>query len=62
LVNFTTHAQPGAFFSRFGGTWTDLSNAMEILDGRFNLGTISKQEANLVEGWIKMASSFWRIP
>src|SRR5213593_3890480 len=33
------------FRSRFGGLWTDLSNAVDLLDGRLRLGLITDQQA-----------------
>jgi hypothetical protein len=40
------------FRSRFGGIWTDLSNAPALLDGKRELGLVSAEEHTLLAGWI----------
>ncbi len=40
------------FRSRFGGLWTDLSNAPALLDGKRELGLVSAEEHALLAGWI----------
>jgi ectoine hydroxylase-related dioxygenase (phytanoyl-CoA dioxygenase family) len=40
------------FRSRFGGLWTDLSNAHEILEGKRELGLVADDEAELLRHWI----------
>ena len=41
------------FRSKFGGLWTDLSNAPDLLKGKLELGEISEQEALLLAGFIE---------
>jgi len=43
---------PG-FCSRFGGFWTDLSNAADILDGKLALGEVTEHEATLLANFIE---------
>jgi phytanoyl-CoA hydroxylase len=38
--------------SRFGGLWTDLSNAKEVAEGKCALGWLSSAEAKLLADWI----------
>jgi phytanoyl-CoA hydroxylase len=38
--------------SKFGGLWTDLSNAMEVVDGKLEQCRISSEEAGLLRSWI----------
>jgi len=51
--------------SRFGGLWTDLSNAESVIRGKIELGLISQQEANGVNPinwtviWLKLERSRW---
>ena len=40
------------FYSQFGGLWTDLNIAKDILAGKLNLNWITEEEANLIEHWI----------
>ena len=40
------------FHSRFGGLWTDLNTARDLLAGKVALGLISESEAELVGHWI----------
>jgi hypothetical protein len=42
-----------AYRSRFGGLWTDLSNAREVLDGKADLGWITAEEKALLTQWIE---------
>jgi phytanoyl-CoA hydroxylase len=39
--------------SRFGGLWTDLNNAADIVQGKLDLGTIDRKEAALLQGFIE---------
>jgi phytanoyl-CoA hydroxylase len=39
--------------SRFGGLWTDLSNAPEIIAGKLELGTINRKEAESLRSFIE---------
>lgn len=41
------------FRSRFGGLWTDLSNAPALLDGKRDLGLIDTAEYALLQTWIR---------
>ncbi len=41
-----------SYRSRFGGLWTDLSNAHEVLEGKAALGWISAEEKTLLAQWI----------
>ena len=41
------------FRSRFGGLWSDLSNAAAVVDGKASLGWISPAEADLLKRWIE---------
>jgi phytanoyl-CoA hydroxylase len=52
-MSFETDAKPVSFQSRFGGLWTDLTNADEILAGKLALGTITAIEAEMLNFWIK---------
>jgi len=40
------------FRSQFGGLWTDLSNADEIIVGKLQLGQITEAEAEMLRNWI----------
>jgi hypothetical protein len=40
------------FRSRFGGLWTDQANALDLVRGRLELGTITQQQAGLLFKWI----------
>jgi len=42
-----------AYRSRFGGLWTDLSNAREVLDGKAALGWVTAEEKELLAHWIE---------
>jgi phytanoyl-CoA hydroxylase len=39
--------------SLFGGLWTDLSNALEIVQGKLDLGSIDRKEAERLRGFIE---------
>lgn len=52
-MSFHVDAKPVSFQSRFGGLWTDLNNADEILDGKHALGLISTAEADMLRFWIE---------
>lgn len=41
-----------AYHSRFGGLWTDLANAHDIVEGKLKLGWISAVEAEQLSHWI----------
>jgi len=45
--------QTPGFRSRFGGLWTDLSNAPDILEGKLSLGEITEHEATLLANFIE---------
>jgi phytanoyl-CoA hydroxylase len=45
--------KPITFQSRFGGLWTDLSNATQLLDGKLALGLITESESGMVKRWIE---------
>jgi ectoine hydroxylase-related dioxygenase (phytanoyl-CoA dioxygenase family) len=51
-VSLDVELKPVTFSSRFGGLWTDLSNADEVLAGRLELGLITPEEAELLRFWI----------
>lgn len=41
------------FRSRFGGLWTDLSNARSVIDGKASLGWLSPAEAERLRRWVE---------
>lgn len=41
------------FRSRFGGPWTDLSNAEDVIEGRRELGLLDDAEASLLTTWVR---------
>jgi hypothetical protein len=43
---------PAAMHSRFGGLWTDVGNALDIVDGRHKIGQINTDQAALLRQWI----------
>jgi hypothetical protein len=45
-------ANPAATRSRYGGLWTDVGNALDIVAGRRDVGLISAEHANLLTQWI----------
>ena len=45
-------AHPTASGSRFGGLWPDQGNALDLLTGRRELGTITEEQAEQVTHWI----------
>ncbi|MFK7989684.1 MAG: phytanoyl-CoA dioxygenase family protein [Sandaracinaceae bacterium] len=45
--------QVPAFRSRYGGLWTDLSNAEELLDGRLALGRVTPEEGEPLRRFIR---------
>lgn len=51
-MNAAGESKPVSFRSKFGGFWTDLSNADEIVDGKLELGSISSEEAAQLRFWI----------
>ena len=46
-----TDAAP-SFRSAYGGLWTDLSNAPDVIDGKLVLGRITAAEAALLHSWV----------
>ncbi len=48
----TPHGGP-RFRSRFGGLWTDLSNARQVLAGKLELGRLDGGQAELLNAWIE---------
>ena len=45
--------QTPQFRSKFGGLWTDLNNANEIIAGKLELGIISEEDAQLLLGFVE---------
>jgi Phytanoyl-CoA dioxygenase (PhyH) len=45
-------ARSTSYHSRFGGLWTDLPNALDIVVGKHALGWISSAEQDLLKAWI----------
>jgi hypothetical protein len=43
---------PAATRSKFGGLWTDHRNALDIVQGRLDLGFINDEQATLLRKWI----------
>jgi hypothetical protein len=43
---------PAATRSRFGGLWTDVGNALDIVAGRLEIGQINEAQASLLRTWI----------
>jgi hypothetical protein len=39
--------------SHFGGLWTDLDSAVELIDGKRALGWISEEESELLGNWVR---------
>ncbi len=46
-------ANGGEFHSRFGGFWTDLGNAADLMRGKLELGLITPEQAALLTHWIE---------
>ncbi len=44
---------PGRWASRFGGFWTDQANAVDILNGRLDLGFIKPEHATFIRKFIE---------
>ena len=44
--------EPPHFRNAFGGLWTDLSNATDVVDGKLSLGRIADAQAELLLAWI----------
>jgi len=44
---------PSGFHSTFGGLWTDLGNAPDIVRGKLELGLITDQQAEMLMHWIR---------
>ncbi len=44
---------PAATHSRFGGLWTDVGNALDVIDGRLDIGQINAAQASLLRKWVK---------
>jgi hypothetical protein len=55
LPNPTTRrpGNPASFRSKFGGLWIDQANALDIVAGRLELGTIDAVQAALLTKWIR---------
>jgi phytanoyl-CoA hydroxylase len=47
-----TQPSGATFRSRFGGLWTDLSNARDVIEGKVSLGWISTEEGELLKKWL----------
>jgi phytanoyl-CoA hydroxylase len=43
---------PAQCRSRYGGLWTDQGNALDIVEGRFDIGLITDAQAELLRNWI----------
>lgn len=43
---------PADFLSRFGGLWVDQANALDLVHGRLELGSIGPEQAALLFKWI----------
>jgi len=41
------------FRSRFGGLWTDLNNAIQLIDGKLELGMINEKESQLLRFFVE---------
>src|SRR5713101_3069802 len=41
------------FRSRFGGLWTDLNNAIELIEGKLELGMINEDDAQLLRFFVE---------
>jgi phytanoyl-CoA hydroxylase len=42
-----------AFRSLFGGLWSDINNANEVIDGKLSLGYISAEQADQLKFWVE---------
>lgn len=52
-MDFQKYARPVSHQSRFGGLWTDLTNADEIATGKLQLGQITAEEEAMLRSWIQ---------
>jgi hypothetical protein len=43
---------PAATLSRFGGLWTDVGNALDIISGRLDVGLITQEQAAILTKWV----------
>jgi hypothetical protein len=43
---------PAATLSRFGGLWTDVGNALDIVSGRLDVGLITQEQAAILTKWV----------
>jgi len=43
---------PAATSSRFGGLWTDVGNALDIISGRLDVGLITQEQAEILTTWV----------
>gem|GEM_PF-1169282 len=43
---------PARCRSRYGGLWTDQGNAMDLIDGRLDLGKLTPEDAQLLRQWV----------
>ncbi len=44
---------PAGIPSRFGGTWLDQGNALDLIQGRLDLGEIDEAQATLLRHWVQ---------
>lgn len=44
---------PAGIASRFGGTWLDQGNALDLVQGRLDLGEIDEAQAALLRHWVQ---------
>ncbi len=44
---------PGRFHSSFGGLWVDQANALDLIEGREQLGRLTPAEAELLRHWVR---------
>ncbi len=44
---------PAAIPSRFGGLWPDHGNALDLIEGRLEIGRINEAEALLMRDWVR---------
>ena len=50
---FRDPVQVPQFRSRFGGFWTDLNNAPDLIDGKVSLGSMNQEEAQLLRFFVE---------
>jgi SAM-dependent methyltransferase/ectoine hydroxylase-related dioxygenase (phytanoyl-CoA dioxygenase family) len=44
---------PAGIASRFGGSWLDHGNALDLIEGRLDLGQINHAQADLLRHWVR---------